>query len=56
MMKFKLVSWNATEVNNSEKWRVVNSLIREWWAGCMQETKIGGDILEMVHTLGREVD
>ncbi|KAG5582499.1 hypothetical protein H5410_053126 [Solanum commersonii] len=48
-MKFKLVSWNVRELNNREKWRLVNSLVGGWKADiiCLQETKLEGNVSEM---------
>ncbi|KAG5591548.1 hypothetical protein H5410_042062 [Solanum commersonii] len=49
-MKFKLISWNVRGLNDREKIKVVHSLLSEWRADivCLQETKIEGDISEMV--------
>ncbi|WMV46111.1 hypothetical protein MTR67_039496 [Solanum verrucosum] len=50
MMMFKLISWNIRGLNDREKRRVVHSLLSGWRADivCLQETKIEGDISEMV--------
>ncbi|WMV58897.1 hypothetical protein MTR67_052282, partial [Solanum verrucosum] len=48
--EFKLISWNVRGLNDREKRRVVHSLLSGWRVDivCLQETKIEGDISEMV--------
>lgn len=52
-MKVKIISWNVRGLNCIQKRRIVNSLVQKWKADvfCFQETKIEGDIEEIIKQL-----
>nr|XP_016436162.1 PREDICTED: uncharacterized protein LOC107762331 [Nicotiana tabacum] len=52
-MNIKIISWNVRGLNRRAKRGVVGSLITEWkaYVYCFQETKLEGDIEEMVKQL-----
>uniref|UniRef100_A0A0V0GZQ7 Putative ovule protein n=1 Tax=Solanum chacoense TaxID=4108 RepID=A0A0V0GZQ7_SOLCH len=53
MMQFKLVSWNVRGLNNRDKRRVIKNIVGDWKADiiCLQETKLQGDITELVRQI-----
>lgn len=55
-MKFNHISWNARGLNERDKRRVVKSLSWDWKADiiCFQETKLEGDIKELINQIWEE--
>lgn len=52
-MQIKLVSWNVRGLNCRAKRRLVKSMVVSWNADimCIQETKLEGDLTEVVKQL-----
>ncbi|XP_070017179.1 uncharacterized protein [Nicotiana sylvestris] len=52
-MKIKVISWNVRGLNDKKKREIIKSQVQNWRADiiCMQETKVEGDIKEIVNQI-----
>ena len=53
-MKIRILSWNVRGVNDSDKRKIIKSIIKSNKVDvmCLQETKIKEMSMELVHSLG----